>query len=167
VRFLVQPQSIPRRIYRTAVALALLAGGVGTLAARDDTPPAGLRPAPEFLDLFAPRLHRDAYRAFVSALPVEELLRRLTDDPQLQHPPGSWTTVQAAPADAFGDAGSFHRFRLVRLYGSTPARVARGPRVADDGRTLGAWTLVSPYPDPSLMRLERGTLILVVRAPER
>jgi hypothetical protein len=39
--------------------------------------------------------------------------------------------------------------------------------VAGDGRTLEAWTLVSPYPDPSLMRLERGTLILVVRAPER
>jgi hypothetical protein len=126
-----------------------------------------LQPAPQFLALFAPRLHRDAYRAFVSPLPIEDLLHRLAADPQVQHPPGAWTVTPTAPFDAFGEAGTYRRFRLVRLYGSTRPGVARGPRTGDDGRMLEAWTLVSPYPDPSITRLEAGTLIIVLRVPER
>jgi hypothetical protein len=163
----VQPQSIPRRICLAILASALAALPVGAAAARQNQPVSGLRPAPEFLDLFAPRLHRDAYRALVSPLAVEELVRRLADDPQLQHPAGSWTVTSSSPVDAFGEAGTYHRFRLIRLYGSSRARVVRGPRIADNGTTLETWTLVSPYPDATLTQLEPGTLVLVLRVPQR
>jgi hypothetical protein len=164
----VQPQSIPRRI--RLAALLLCAAATGFPFGADGQEPSAidvLRPAPQFLDLFAPRLHREAYRAFVSPLRIEDLLTRFAADPQVQHPPGSWTATPTGPRDAFGEAGTYHRFRLIRLYGSTQARVARGPRSADDGQTLETWTLVSPYPDTSLTRLEPGTLILVLRVPER
>lgn len=42
--------------------------------------------------------------------------------------------------------------------------VARGTRRAGDG-TIEAWTLISPYPDPGLQRLEAGTLLLILTRP--
>jgi hypothetical protein len=41
--------------------------------------------------------------------------------------------------------------------------VARGPRL--DGGYAESWTLIAPYPDVALRRLEPGTLIIVVRIP--
>ena len=67
------------------------------------------------------------------------------------------------PFDAFGRTGGYNRWQLAGLYRSRRARVARGPRVATGTRK--SWTLVSPYPDPALRRLESGTLIVVVRLP--
>jgi hypothetical protein len=34
----------------------------------------------------------------------------------------------------------------------------------DQGRTE-SWTLIAPYPDAALQRLEAGTLIIVLRVP--
>jgi hypothetical protein len=50
------------------------------------------------------------------------------------------------------------------VYGARRARVARGPRVVD-GRVVESWTLISPYPDPGLQRLEPGTLLIVLKVP--
>lgn len=124
--------------------------------------PSSLRPAPEFIPLFAPHAHRNAYTAYVSPLPVAALLRELEQDPERLEPPGAWQARPAGPFDAFGEAGRYNRFRLARLYGATHALVARGPR-GSGAAVSEMWTLISPYPDPDLSRLEPGTLVLVLR----
>jgi hypothetical protein len=50
---------------------------------------------------------------------------------------------------------------MAKLYGADRAMVARGPR-ADGERPYEAWTLISPYPDMNLERLEPGTLLIVL-----
>lgn len=62
------------------------------------------------------------------------------------------------PLDAFGTAGPYDRSALARLYGGRRARVARGWRQTD--HEFESVTLVSPYPDPALMRLMPGTLAI-------
>jgi hypothetical protein len=122
---------------------------------------AGFRPAPEFLAIFAPRLHREAYSAFVSALAVDQVLKRLEPTPELLHPPGSWQATATLPLDAFGETGAYDRSRVARIYGSTRVMVARGP-VATSGSDSEAWTLFSPYPAVGLDHLEPGTLLITL-----
>ena len=129
----------------------------------DEAQAAQWHAAPEYLSLFAPASHRDDYRAYVSALGFDEVLRAVTSDPAALRPPGAWEPELELPYDAFGRAGSYNRWKLAGLYGSRRARVARGPRIA--GGHAESWMLVSPYPDPALQRLEPGTLILVLRVP--
>jgi hypothetical protein len=62
------------------------------------------------------------------------------------------------PLDAFGRAGTYDRGRLVRLYGGQHVRIARGWR--RQGGRFEAVTLISPYPDLSLSRLETGTMVI-------
>jgi hypothetical protein len=124
---------------------------------------AGWREAPAYVGLFAPMAHRAAYRAYVSPLDIHGTLRQLLDDPALLHPPGAWTPQAVIPYDAFGLSGSYNRWKVAGLYRSRRAQVARGPRV-EQGQTE-SWTLIAPYPDTALERLEPGTLILVVRVP--
>ena len=123
--------------------------------------PATFTDAPAYLDLFAPRAHRDAYRAGVSPLPLDAVLTALADDESLVRTPGAWRARPELPQDAFGSSGSYNRWLLARLYGSRQPRVARGAR-SQDGRLVESWILVSPYPDPSLSRLEPGTLRIIV-----
>jgi hypothetical protein len=138
-----------------ALAVVLVAGGV--LGAD-----AAWRDAPGYLDLFAPAAHRADYRAAVSPLGLDDVLREQAGDESLIRPPGAWTPRSQLPADAFGRSGAYDRWTLARLYGSRQPRVARGARLADDG-AIEAWTLVSPYPSPDLARLEPGTLLMVLR----
>ena len=125
-------------------------------APRPEAPPA-------YLDLFTPAVHKPAYQAFVSPLPLDQLLKSLTD-PGFAASPGAWQAERQLALDAFGRAGRYDRSKLARLYGARRVDVARGPRV-EAGRVVETWTLVSPYPDPRLERLEPGTLILVLRLP--
>jgi hypothetical protein len=120
------------------------------------------RDAAGYLDLFAPPAHRADYRAAVSPLGVDEVLRQLAADDTLIRAPGAWTPRSQLPADAFGRSGTYDRWKLARLYGSRQPRVARGARIAADG-VIESWTLVSPYPSPDLARLEPGTLLIVIR----
>ena len=60
--------------------------------------------------------------------------------------------------DAFGSGGSYDRARLARLYGGRRITVVRGWRQAGD--RFESITLLSPYPDASLSRLNDGTLII-------
>jgi hypothetical protein len=143
------------------VAAAML--WLGAAVASAQLPPSGAwQEAPGYLRLFAPFGARaGAYRIFVTTLPIDTLLGRLAQDPSLLHPPGSWVPAPVLPADAFGQTGSYDRFRLARLYGARRPVVARGPRGAD-GRPAEAWTLVSPYPNRDLTRMESGTMLIVV-----
>jgi hypothetical protein len=121
------------------------------------------RDAPEYVRLFAPAAQRDAYRAYTSPHGLEETLQRLLGDTGALHPPGAWQPQAMIPTDAFGLSGSYNRWNVAGLYRSRRARVARGPRL-DQGQ-LESWTLVAPYPDVALHRLEPGTLIIVLRIP--
>jgi hypothetical protein len=124
--------------------------GSGTAAARQN----GIwRAAPEYLPLAAPAgERRGAYRTYVSALGIDEVLRQLGT---------GWPAKPVSPFDAFGPAGRYDRFKLARLYGSSQPRVARGPRPSADVVTE-AWTLISPYPEPAMARLQPGTLLIVL-----
>jgi hypothetical protein len=120
--------------------------------------------SPAHRDLFAPGAWRASYRAFVSPLELGRVLRLLAGHPELLPTPGGWQEAAVLPLDAFGQAGSYNRWQLLRLYGPERARVARGPRVSGE-EIVESWTLVSPYPDPTLQRLEAGTLLILLRLP--
>jgi hypothetical protein len=149
----VQSKSITR--WFRALAAALLAVAAA---------PAPFADAPEYLALFAPRAHQAAYRMAVSPLGLDAVLASYADDQSLVRTPGAWQARPELPQDAFGTGGEYNLWTLARLYGATQPRVARGPRL-EDGRVTESWILVSPYPDASLTRLERGTLRIVVKLP--
>ena len=112
------------------------------------------------MPLFTPsHVPKGRYRTWVSDRPLDELLNGLrTEDA----PPGAWRPEGVAPADAFGRSGRYDRWKVARLYRATLARVARGPHM-DRGELAETWTLISPYPDPSLQRLHPGTLLITLR----
>jgi hypothetical protein len=157
-----QSRSISRR---TWVIAGLVAASV--LACTDlrsaESPGRPWREAPEYLPLFAPAAHRDDYRVYVSPLGLDETLKALLADPAIQQPPGAWEPQSVIAFDAFGRSGGYNRWKLAGLYGSRRARVARGPRV-DHGQSE-SWMLVAPFPDPALLHLEPGTLIIVLKIP--
>jgi hypothetical protein len=145
---------------RFALLISLVVAGVG---ARQ--PAVDWRDAPAYLGLFAPAGARaDAYRTLVSPLDLDTILTSLERDTAATRSPGAWQPRPLLPFDAFGQTGQYDRSKLARLYGSQRPRVARGPR-SENGRIVEAWTLVSPYPDPKLERLEHGTLLIVLRLP--
>jgi hypothetical protein len=65
--------------------------------------------------------------------------------------------------DAFGTAGPYERATVARLYGGTRPRVARGWR--QEGGVFVSVTLVSPFPDASLTRLNPGTMEIRFTVP--
>jgi hypothetical protein len=69
-----------------------------------------------------------------------------------------WIPEAVGPLDAFGHAGSYDRPALARLYGGLRPFVARG-WIQENGR-FESLTFISPYPDPSLTRLNPGTLTI-------
>lgn len=60
--------------------------------------------------------------------------------------------------EAFGAAGPYHRHALVRLFGGTRVRVARG--WIDRPDRFESLTLLSPYPDATFTHLQAGTMII-------
>jgi hypothetical protein len=147
------------------IALALTMLALATPHGAAPGPGGGWRPAPEYLTLFTPAAaHPGAYETYVSPLALDAALQTLANDPTLLQPPGAWTPAALIAGDAFGRQGTYNRWALARLYGARRARVARGPRERD-GRVAESWTLISPYPDVSLARLEPGTLLIVLHLP--
>ena len=143
------------------IAFMLATGAVAPAAQVADA----WRPAPEYLALFAPSgPRRDAYETFVSPLVLDAVLKGLLSEPGVLAVPGAWQPKPELPFDAFGQTGRYDRWKLAELYGARRPFVARGPR-GDGTRVTEVWTLVSPYPDPSLTRLEPGTLRIVLRVP--
>ena len=156
-----QPRSITRATSRLLTALLVLVCTDLRSAAQGAT--SLWREAPEYVRLFAPAAQRDAYRAYVSPQGLEDTLQLLLADAAVLRPPGAWEPQAMIPYDAFGMTGSYNRWNVAGLYRSRRARVARGPRL-DQGQ-LESLTLVAPYPDVALQRLEPGTLIIVLRIP--
>jgi hypothetical protein len=146
---------------RQIAVICLLLSGIGVAAQVEDP----WREAPEYLPLVAPAGARaGAYRMFTSPLDIDAALRRLEGDASLVRVPGAWQPRPTLPLDAFGQAGQYDRSAMSRVYGGRQPRVARGARSAD-GRVIESWTLIAPYPDAELRRLETGTLLIVLRLP--
>jgi hypothetical protein len=147
---------------RQISVLCLLLSGMVTAAQTGGAP---WREAPEYLALVAPAGSRSAaYRTFTLPLDIDAALRRLENDESLVRVPGAWRPRAMLPLDAFGQAGRYDRSGMAQVYGGQLPRVARGAR-AVDGRVVESWTLISPYPNPELRRLEPGTLLIVLRLP--
>ena len=124
--------------------------------------PAGFTEAPAYVALFTPRgAPPGAYRAYVSSHDLDRVLAGLRRDTVSFNAPGSFEAESVIAADAFGQSGAYNRWKLALLYGARRARVARGPRI-ENGRVVEAWTLISPYPDRRLERLQPGTLLIVL-----
>jgi len=162
-----QPRSITRAAFALRVTAPTAVAVVAALVCTDLRPAAqpahGWREAPEYVSLFAPQAQQAAYRAYVSPVGLEATLKEITTDPGVLHPPGAWTVQPMIPYDAFGLSGRYNRWKVAGLYRSRRAQVARGPRL-DQGQ-IESWTLIAPYPDETLQRLEPGTLIIVLRIP--
>jgi hypothetical protein len=127
----------------------------GTLAALLLTI-AGWTESPLFRPLFTPpRAPAGMYRTYVRPEPIDDVLARMQAGVEAQ---------AVVPAEAFGQSGGYNRWKLALLYGGKRAKVARMPQV-ENGRVVEAWTLISPYPDAKLERLEQGTLLIVLRLP--
>ena len=83
------------------------------------------RNAPEYVRLFAPaRAHTGAYHVYVSPLDLPTVLRQLEGNPALLRPPGAWMPSALLPSDAFGQTGSYDRWKMAKLYGARRAMVA-------------------------------------------
>src|SRR5690349_18434390 len=118
-------------------------------------------PAPQAGPAAAPPVACDARLATLFAparagIGRYEVCRSPAPLPDLADP--EWTVESLAPLDALGNAGAYDRAAVARLYGGNRPTVARGWRTR--GGSLESATLVSPYPDPTLSRLEPGTLII-------
>ena len=91
----------------------------------------------------------------------------LAPGPALVQPmlePGVATAIEVSthpsfgPLLAFGTAGPYDRAALARLYGGMRVRVAR--RWQQRGDQFVSETLLSPYPDATLARLNPGTMVI-------
>jgi hypothetical protein len=117
--------------------------------------------SPAHVRLFAPPPHQSEYRAFVSNAALDDVLSRLAG--AQPGPPGAWRPQPVSSLDAFGSSGTYNRFQLARMYVGNSVRTAHGPWLTAAG--LEAWTLVSPYPNAALDKVEPGTLLIVLRVP--
>ena len=68
------------------------------------------------------------------------------------------TSAALESAAETGAAGPYNRAALARLYGGTRVRVAR--RWQQHGSQFISETLLSPYPDATLSRLNSGTMVI-------
>jgi len=131
-----------------AVLLRAVPGAAQAAPDRTEAPRlAGAQCDPAYAGLFTPpqpRLGR--YETCVVDAPLERVA------------PEGWAAEPVDPVDAFGAAGLYDRSRLERLYAGRRPMVARG-WVESHGR-FESWTLVSPYPDPTLTTLRPGTLAI-------
>ena len=84
-----------------------------------------------------------------------------------RQPSADWPAFSAIEAleslDAFGAAGPYHRAALARLFGGTRVQVARG--WLDRPDRFESFTLLSPYADATLTRLQTGTMIIHLVIP--
>lgn len=137
---------------------AALAWGVA------DAPPCGAvnlgAPRPELTRVFTPlSAPPGLYDVSTTSRPIAEIAGALKAcDPRPA--PGAWVLTRPEAHEAFGQAGIYDRFRLAQLFGGHRLTVVRGSLARANGRD--AYTLISPYPDAALDRIESGTMVIVI-----
>jgi hypothetical protein len=134
----------------TAAALISIVLGAG--------PAAIGTPDPALTRLFTPRaVPAGTYVVYRSAETIEALTARLKAlDPSPSR--GAWEPSRPEAHNAFGADGVYDRLRLARLFTGKRVTVVRGS-LLHEGHRL-AYTLISPYPDPSLSTIESGTMVI-------
>ena len=137
--------------------------GLGIQAAGQPVPGT---PAPALARLFTPlQAPEGVYGVTVLEGGIDEALHAvknaLAPDAKPGQPAGSWQVQHLDPLEAFGTTGIYDRSKVARLYVGRRASVVRGP-VEHGGKVVAAVTLISPYPDATLSRLEPGTLVIVL-----
>jgi hypothetical protein len=158
-----------RALARAAALLVLTAAPpqsrVSVAMAQETQPPG--TPAPQLARLFVPRHVLDGtYQVTVMKEGVDRALRlvmaALAPGARPGEPPGAWQVQRLDPLEAFGTAGVYDRSKVARLYIGRRASIVRGS-IGRDRRVVAAVTLISPYPDPTLSRLEEGTMVILLR----
>jgi hypothetical protein len=144
----------------------MLRGAVGILVLSQ-----ALTTAPQSIGAVDPALTRrftpasvakGTYVVYRSNRPLKDLAAELKA--QDRNPfPGAWTPEREDALDAFDGASRADRFRIAELYVGIHPLVTRGSLLRQDRRE--AYTLISPYPDASLTRLEPGTMVIVFHVP--
>jgi hypothetical protein len=109
-----------------------------------------------------PTAPKGTYRVFVTGASIDKVISAFKSVANSPGVPGAWAIQQTDPLSAFGEAGPYDGTKVARLYAGRRARVARGP-VVQNGRTMASITVVSPYPDASMTRLEPGSLVIEYR----
>lgn len=99
----------------------------------------------------------DARREVMTALGVAE-----RGEPDASRAGVPWAVRRLEVAEAFGASGPYEPIRVARLFNGRRVEVSRGP-VMRHGRPIASVTLISPYPDATLSRIEPGTLVIVLR----
>jgi hypothetical protein len=123
-------------------------------------------PAPELAKLFTPR-HAPvgAYQVTVLTEGIEGAIRAVdaavAPEDRRGEPEGAWQVQTLDPLEAFGTAGTYDRAKVAQLYAGRRVSVVRGP-LERKLATVAAVTLISPYPDATLSRLEPGTLAIML-----
>jgi hypothetical protein len=140
-----------------AMFLAVLCQASATL------PIAGGVADPALTRLLTPAsVAKGTYVVYRSDRPLRDVVAELSArDPN--PPVGAWKPERRDALEAFEAASRAHRFRIAELYRGVHPVVARGSLMRGGQRT--AYTLISPYPDASLTRLEPGTMIIVFHIP--
>jgi hypothetical protein len=141
------------RLTATLLLMIVPAAGAGPLG----TPAAALG------RLFTPAaVPPGTYVVSTSTETIETLTGRLQgQDPSPA--PGAWVPSRPEATGAFGQEGLYDRARLARLFNGKRVTVVRGS-LTQQGQRL-AYTLVSPYPDPTLSHIVEGTMIIEFRVP--
>jgi hypothetical protein len=117
-------------------------------------------PAGAYVVTVLPSPMADARRAVMRAFGIDDPVPAIP--PPAAAAPAPWSVRRLEVGEAFGASGIYEPVRLARLFNGARVEVVRGP-VVRDGRTIASVTLISPYPDPSLSRVEPGTLVIVLR----
>ena len=123
------------------------------------------RPSPAHARLFTPRgAPEGSYVVTVLGAPMEtarlQVMRALGVPDAPATGMGPWAVRRLEVTEAFGSSGIYDETRLGRLFNGRRAFVTRGP-VTRNGAVVASVTLISPYPDPTLSRLEPGTLAIL------
>jgi hypothetical protein len=111
---------------------------------------------PALVGLFTPpRPALGKYEVCTSSQPLEALIAERSGDGT------HFGAVEALEAlDAFGSGGTYNRFAVTRLYGGMRVRVVHGWR--ESAGRFESVTVLSPYPDATLTRLNDGTMIITL-----
>jgi hypothetical protein len=120
-------------------------------------------PDPALTRLFTPlAVPPGMYVVYRSSEPIETLTEKLRAlDPAPS--PGAWKPSRPEAHVAFGQEGNYDRARLARLFNGTRVSLVRGSLV--EGGKRVAYTLVSPFPDPTLSRIVEETMVIEFRVP--
>jgi hypothetical protein len=149
---------------RVAIASILLAAVLQVQAATGQpdfgVPDAALTRM--FTPIAAPPGEYVVYRSDRPIAAIAAELKGLDPDPS----PGAWEPQRPEAHDAFGQEGPYDRSRLARLFRGKRVTLIRGSLT--DGPQRVAYTLISPYPSPSLDAIVPGTMVIryEIRPPQ-